>query len=50
MPTSAHSGIPILLILFFNSVHALGTMYDSSLGVWKNKILSKIVVMSFLSM
>jgi hypothetical protein len=50
MPTSAHLGIPILLILFFSSVHTLGTMYDSRLGVWKNKILSKIVVMSFLSM
>jgi hypothetical protein len=50
MPTSAHSGIPILLILFFSSVHTLGTMYDSSLGVWKNKTLSKIDVMSFLSM
>jgi hypothetical protein len=50
MPTSAHSGTPILLTLFFSSVHTLGTMYDSSLGVWKNKTLSKIVVMSFLSM
>ena len=39
MPTFAHS-----------IVHTLGTMYDSSLGVWKNKTLSKIVVMSFLSM
>jgi hypothetical protein len=33
MPTSAHSSIPRLLILFFSSVHTLGTMYDSSLGV-----------------
>jgi hypothetical protein len=50
MPTFAHSGIPILLILFFSSIHTLGTMYDSSLEVWKYKTLSKIVVMSFLSM
>jgi hypothetical protein len=33
MPTSAHSGTPILLTLFFSYVHTLGTMYDSSLGV-----------------
>jgi hypothetical protein len=46
-PTSAHSGIPILLILFFTFVHTLGTMYDSSLGVWKNKIWSIIVVSHF---
>ena len=36
-PTSAHSRIHILLILFFSSVHTLGTMYDSSFGVWKKK-------------
>jgi hypothetical protein len=49
-PTSAHSVIPILLILFFSYVHTLGTMCDSSLAVWKNKTLSIImVVMSFLS-
>jgi hypothetical protein len=33
IPTSAHSGITILLILFFSSVHTLRTIYDSSLGV-----------------
>jgi hypothetical protein len=33
IPTSAHSGTPIPLNSFFNSVHTLGTMYDSSLGV-----------------
>ena len=49
MPTSAHSGIPILLILFFSSIHTLGTTYDSSWGVWKNKTQSIIIVMSFLS-
>jgi hypothetical protein len=41
-PTSAHTGIPILLLLFFSSVHILGSMYDSILGVWKNKTLSKL--------
>ena len=50
MPTHAHSGIPVLLILFFSFVHTLWTMYDSSLGVWKNKTLFKIVVVSILSM
>jgi hypothetical protein len=50
MPTSTHSSIPILLILFVSSVHTLWTVYDSSLGVWKNKTLSNIVVMSHLSM
>jgi hypothetical protein len=35
MPISAHSGTPIPLTLFFSSVHTLGTMYDSSLGVWE---------------
>jgi hypothetical protein len=49
MPTSAHSDTPILLTLFFSSIHTLGTMYDSSLRVWKNITLSKIVVLSFLS-
>jgi hypothetical protein len=49
-PTFAHSSIPILLLLFCSSIYTLGTMYDSSLGVWKNKTLSIImVVMSFLS-
>jgi hypothetical protein len=35
MPTSTHSGTPIHLTLFFSSVHTLGTMYDSSLGLWE---------------
>jgi hypothetical protein len=33
IPTSAHSGTPIPFTSFFSSVHTLGTMYDSSLGV-----------------
>ena len=38
------------LTLFFGSVYTLGTIYDSILGVWKNKTLSIfMVVMSFLS-
>jgi hypothetical protein len=35
-PTSTHFGNLVLLIIFFSSVHTLGTMYDSSLWVWKN--------------
>jgi hypothetical protein len=38
MPTSAHSSTPIPLTLFFSSVHTLGTMYDSSLGVWETHL------------
>ena len=48
-PTFAHLDSPLLLILFFSFVHTLGTMYDSSLGVWKNKTQSIIIVVSFLS-
>jgi hypothetical protein len=33
IPTFAHSSTPIPLTSFFNYVHTLGTMYDSSLGV-----------------
>jgi hypothetical protein len=33
IPTSAHSGTPIPLTSFFNSIHTLGTIYDLSLGV-----------------
>jgi hypothetical protein len=38
IPTSAHSGTLISLTLFFSSVHILGTMYDSSLGVWETHL------------
>jgi hypothetical protein len=38
MPTSAYSSTPIPLTLFFSSVHTLGTMYDSSLGVWETHL------------
>jgi hypothetical protein len=33
IPTSAHSGTPTPFTSFFSSVHTLGTMYNSSLGV-----------------
>jgi hypothetical protein len=33
IPTSAYSGTSIPLTSFFSSIHTLGTMYDSSLGV-----------------
>jgi hypothetical protein len=32
------------LTVMFNSIHILGTMCDSSLGVWKNETLSNILL------
>jgi hypothetical protein len=32
------------LTVMFNSIHTLGTMCDSSLGVWKNETLSNILL------
>jgi len=32
------------LTIMFSSIHTLGTMCDSSLGVWKNETLSNILL------
>jgi hypothetical protein len=32
------------LTVMFGSIHTLGTMCDSSLGVWKNETLSNILL------